>query len=495
MKRFLASVGFIFTLFINGFGQDSSPTTITWDSWGVPHIKTDNIDDLFFAQGYAEMHNHANHIIELYGVSRGRGSEYWGKDKLADDMLIHTLGFSELADEWEKSEDPITKRMYNSFVRGLNAYANAHPDVIEESNKQILPLTSKDAKMHSMYVIFTRFIGGEDLGRTQQWPDMGSNTYAVGPSRSASGNAMLVQNPHLPWFGEFLFFESHFNLNGKNMYGANLVGLPGIAIGFNDHLGWSHTDNTIDNADTYELDLKDGGYLIDGKKNEFEVSSKTIKVKQEDGTVITQKIPILKTKFGPVIKKSKDKVLSIRMVGMDKPNMSLQWWNMINASNFDEFESALKMAQIPFWNVMYADDAGNIFYLFNGLVPKRSSGDWNYWNRIIPGGKSADLWTSVHPYSDLPKIKNPKTGWLQNSNDPPWTSTLPMILKPKDFPSYMAPVFMSYRTQRSARMLMEDESITFEELVNYKLSTHLEFADRILDDLGKAVENSNSQIA
>jgi acyl-homoserine-lactone acylase len=168
---------------------------------------------------------------------------------------------------------------------------------------------------------------------------------------------------------------------------------------------------------------------------------------------------------------------------------------MINASNFNDFESALKMAQIPFWNVMYADDAGNIFYLFNGLVPKRSSGDWQYWNRFIPGGKSADLWTEVHSYSDLPKVKNPETGWLQNSNDPPWTSTLPMILKPSDFPSYMAPVYMSYRSQRAARMLMEDNSITFDELVDYKLSTHLEFADRILDDLGKAVENSDSDKA
>lgn len=495
MKNLFISSLLILSLILNGFSQNNPSTTIIWDTWGVPHIKSDNLEDLFFAQGWAEMHNHANHIIELFGVSRGRGAEYWGKAKLIDDMLIHTLGFSELADTWEKTQDPTTKKIYDSFVRGLNAYADAHPEAIEEANKKLLPLTSKDAKMHSMYIVFTRFIGGGDLGRVQEWPDMGSNAYAIGPSKSASGNAMLVQNPHLQWFGGFLFFETHFNLNGKNMYGANLVGLPGIAIGFNDHLGWSHTDNTIDNADTYELDLKDGGYLIDGERNDFEVSSKTIKIKQEDGTLIEQDIPIMKTRYGPVVKKSEDKVLAIRMVGMDRPDMALQWWKMINAATFDEFETALKMAQIPFWNVMYADDAGNIFYLFNGLVPKRSSGDWKYWNRFIPGGKSADLWTEVHSYSDLPKVKNPETGWLQNSNDPPWTSTLPMILKPSDFPSYMAPIYMSYRSQRAARMLMEDNSITFDELVDYKLSTHLEFADRILDDLEIAVENSNSDKA
>lgn len=279
------------------------------------------------------------------------------------------------------------------------------------------------------------------------------------------------------------------------MYGSTLVGLPGIAIGFNDNLGWSHTDNTIDNTDTYELELKEGGYLLDGEVKQFEGSKKILKIKQEDGSFTEQEIPLLKTIHGPVVSQKEGKVLAIRMVGLDRPNMFLQWWRMINSSTFDEFESALKMAQIPFWNVMYADKSGTIFYLFNGLVPKRSHGDWKYWSRIIPGGKSADVWTEVHSYDDLPKIKNPKDGWLQNANDPPWTSTIPMTLNPDDFPSYMAPQWMPFRPQRSARMMIEDESITFEELVDYKLSTRLEFADRILDDLFKAIDESDSEKA
>ncbi|WP_282079705.1 acylase [Aquimarina algiphila] len=470
-------------------------TQIAWDTWGVPHITSTTIEDLFYAQGWAQMHNHANLILELYGSSRGKGAEYWGQSKLQNDMLIHTLGFEELAKEWETKQDPEIKTIYTSFIKGMNAYAKAHPDAIDQKNKVVLPLTAQDMNMHSMYVIFTRFIGGNDLGRVQQWPDMGSNTYAIGPKRSASGNAMLVQNPHLPWWQEFLFFESHLNLNGKSMYGTTLVGFPGIAIGFNENLGWSHTDNTIDNADTYELELKNGGYLLDGKRTAFKTSSKTIKIKQKDGSLIDHKIPLMKTIHGPVVNKTKDKVLALRMVGLDRPNMLLQWWRMINSANFNEFESALKMAQIPFWNVMYADKKGEIFYLFNGLVPKRNHGDWKYWNRIIPGGKSKDVWTEVHPYADLPKVKNPANGWLQNANDPPWTSTIPMALNPDDYPSYMAPQYMPFRPQRSARMLLEDESITFEELVAYKLSTRLEFADRILDDLFAAVDASDSKKA
>ena len=279
------------------------------------------------------------------------------------------------------------------------------------------------------------------------------------------------------------------------MYGANLLGMPGIAIGFNESLGWSHTDNTIDNSDTYELKLKGNGYELDGKETEFQSSIKTLLVKQEDGTLEEKEIKILKTLHGPVIKKNKDKVLAIRLVGLDRANMFLQWWKMLNSKNFNEFETALKMAQIPFWNVMYADKYGQIFYLFNGLVPKRKQDAWEYWDRIIPGGKSEDIWTDVHSYDDLPKIKNPEIGWLQNANDPPWTSTIPLTLNPEDFPGYMAPKEMQFRPQRSAKMLIEDSSITFDELVNYKLSTHIEFADRILDDLFEAIDIYGSEKA
>ncbi|PCJ96495.1 MAG: penicillin amidase [Flavobacteriaceae bacterium] len=474
---------------------EKTATQIAWDSWGVPHITADNIEELFYAQGWAQMHNHANMILELYGSSRGKGAEYWGKAKLQNDMLIHTLGFEDLANTWETEQDSESKIIFKSFVEGLNAYAEAHPEAIAEQNRVVLPLTTTDVNMHVMYVVFTRFIGGNDLGRVQQWPDMGSNTYAIAPKRSASGNAMLVQNPHLPWWREFLFFESHLNLNGKNMYGSTLVGLPGIAIGFNEHLGWSHTDNTIDNADTYELELKEDGYLLDGEVKAFERSKKTIKIKQEDGSLVEQEIPLLKTVHGPVVSQKEDKALALRMVGLDRPDMVLQWWRMINSSSFDEFETALKMAQIPFWNVMYADKAGEIFYLFNGLVPKRTEDTWAYWDRIIPGGKSADVWTEVHDYADLPKVKNPENGWLQNANDPPWTSTIPMTLNPDNYPGYMAPQSMAFRPQRSARMLIEDNSITFDELVAYKLSTRLEFADRILDDLFAAVDASDSEKA
>jgi len=496
IKSTVVPVIILFLTFLSCANEPTEePTRIQWDTWGVPHITANSDTALFFAQGWAQMHNHANHILQLYGRSRGRAAEYWGEEMLQNDLIIHTLKIPETAERSTRVQDPELKRIYQAFIDGLNAYAEAHPDEIDEENRIVLPLTANDLNMHSMFVVFTRFVGGSELGRAQRWPDMGSNTWAIGPSRSASGNAMLVQNPHLPWGDEFLFFESHFNYQGRNLYGVTLTGFPGIAIGFNESLGWSHTDNTIDNSDTYEVEIRDGQYLLDGEPKAFDVASKTIKIKNGDGSMREQEIDLYSTDHGPVIKRTEDRALALRLVGYDRPNMLLQWWQMINSKNLDEFEEALQMAQIPFWNVMYADRFGDIFYLFNGLVPERAEGDWNYWNRIIPDGKGSDIWTSVHPYSDLPKLKNPENGWLQNANDPPWTSTIPMALDPEQYPPYMAPRGMSFRPQRSAKMILEDESITYEELVEYKLSTRLEVADRILDDLFEAIDASGSEKA
>lgn len=477
-----------FLLFI--LNTKAGPIKIIWDTWGVPHIYANNEKDLFYGQGWAEMQSHANLLLELYGQSRGRGAEYWGMEHLQDDKLINALGFPEMAKTWKQQQDPELKGLIAAFVAGMNDYIKAHPGVVKPANKVVLPITYDDINQHAMYVFFTRFVGGADLGRTTQWKDMGSNGYAIAPKRSASGHAMLVQNPHLPWQKEFTWFEAQLNIGDKSIHGAHLLGFPGFGIAFNKDLGWTHTNNTLDNADTYELTLQDSGYVLDKQRRDFSKNIKTLKIKNKDGSFSEQQIEILGSAYGPVIRKSAHKALAIHMAGTDHPNALLQWWRMANSHNLNEFESALKMAEIPFWNVLYADTHGDIFYVFNGLVPNRSYGDWFYWNKIIPSTASKDIWKTALPYDKLPKIKDPVTGWLQNANDPPWTCTVPQVLHQSDYPAYMSPDFMSMRSQRSANMLLHDSSITFDELVNYKLSTHSGLADRILDDLLKVPDTS-----
>jgi len=465
------------------------PTEILWDEWGVPHIYAQNNNELFYSFGWAQMTSHANTILKLYGKSRGRAAEYWGEKNMENDMMVHALNFPKTAQRWFNQQSPEFQGYIQEFVKGMNAYAADHPEAIQEKYKAVLPIENEDILKHALFVLYSRFVGGNDLQKVPEWEERGSNTYAVAPKRSASGNAMLVMNPHLPWFDEWLFYEGHFNAPGINTYGATLVGLPTLGIAFNEKLGWSHTNNTIDNSDLYEIKIKDGQYEVDGEWRDLRSRRAAIKVKGEGGTIVIKDMVFYDSPdHGPILKQSGEKALTIKMPGFDRPYGIVQWWNMGTASSLSEFQRSLKRVQIPFFNIMYADQEGNIFYMFNGQVPKRAQGDWDFWQGTIDGSKSENLWTDVHTYEELPKIENPESGWLQNANDPPWTSTFPMELNPNDFPPYMSPISMNFRPQRSARMLAEDTSITMEELESYKVSTRVEMADRILDDLFAAID-------
>ena len=467
---------------------------IDWDEWGVPHITASNQKDLFFAQGWAEMQAHANLVLRIYANARGKAAAYWGPTYEQSDKLVHSLNIPQIAVSFRKTQNPELKQIIKSFTDGMNAYAKAHPEVIDKDKLPILPVTPDDVNLQSLYVFVMEFTGGNELNKVPEWSDMGSNAYAISGKRTATHNAMLVQNPHLPWSNEFTWFETELTLNGNPIYGANLVGFPGSAIAFNKYLGWTHTDNTLDNADSFEITLKDGGYMLDGKKHELKERADTIWIKQKDGSLMPKPMKFYSTAFGDIVNMDKNKALALKVAGMDRPNALLEWWRMANSKNFSQFEKALKMQQMPFWNVLYSDADKNIFYLFNGLVPRRPGGTFEDWNQIIKGDSSKNIWSSYLRYDELPKLKNPKSGWLQNANDPPWRATLPQELDKYNYPAYIAPDKMPLRPQRAANMMLPDSNITFEHLIDYKLSTHVELADRVLNDLLSGIDTTSSPL-
>jgi acyl-homoserine-lactone acylase len=106
----------------------------------------------------------------------------------------------------------------------------------------------------------------------------------------------------------------------------------------------------------------------------------------------------------------------------------------------------------------------------------------------VDGTRSGYIWNRTHPYEDLPKLHNPRSGFLQNANDPPWVCTYPPVLNPARYPAYMAPRKVDMRPQHAVNMLRSDTSVTYEELIAMKHNTRLETADRFLDDLLAAVK-------
>jgi acyl-homoserine-lactone acylase len=264
--------------------------------------------------------------------------------------------------------------------------------------------------------------------------------------------------------------EAHLVGNGLDVYGAALVGSPVINIGFNERLGWTHTVNTTDTEDYYELTLSGSGYMLDGAIKPFETSTRTLRMKRADGSFSTDTLVLKRSVHGPVVRERRGKALAVRIAGLDRMSGGEQWLLMARARNLAEFERALSMLQVTGQNTTYADADGHILY-FYGNVPARPRGDVASWSGVIRGDSLATMWTDMLPYASVPRVLDPPGGFVQNANDPPWVSTYPIALDPSKFAAHVAPRSLALRPQRSLRMVMGDSSITFDELLAYKHST------------------------
>lgn len=474
----------------------ASATEILWDTWGVPHIFAGSLEHALYAFGWAQMQSHGDLVLRLYGQARGRGAEYFGEPYADADRWVRTMGVPRRAAEWAKLQNPEVRAPLAAFVAGVNAWAAQHPDRLSGEVKAVLPITVEDILAHVQRVVHFTFLANSQMidGQTRRWSDAGSNTWAVAPSHSASRHALLLANPHLPWSDFFMWYEAQLVTPDTTAYGAALVGMPFPGIAFNDRLGWSHTNNTIDGADLYELQLSGSGYAWDGGVRAFETRTETMKIRQADGSMRQETLTIRESVHGPVVRALPGKALALRVAGLDQPNVMSQYWHMIRSKSLAEFEAAERPLQMPFFTVMYADRDGHIMHLFGGRTPKRPAGNYD-WSGIVPGTSSATLWTATHSYDELPRVVDPADGWLQNANDPPWTTTIPAVIDPNAFPRYMAPRGMALRPQQSARLLMSDPSIAFDRFGEYKHSTHVLLADRVLDDLIAAARTAGGPAA
>jgi acyl-homoserine-lactone acylase len=525
-------------------------TEILWDKYGIPHIYAKSTPDLFFCYGYVQAEAHGDLLLRIYGESRGRAAEYFNASNKADndanfksDIWVWTNSIPQRSEEWLKAQTPEFRSYLEAFAAGINAYAAKHPEKLAEDVKRVLPITAVDPIEHSLHFVHYTFMASIRLaapsrgGATPPPADAslaiapsnsvaeldpptlnfidpaattidaqdGSNAWAIAPSHSTSGKSMLLSNPHLAWAGQQSYFEAELNAPGIHIYGATQVGLPTLRFAFNDNLGYTHTVNGLNGKTLYRIktaSLPDGkqGYLFDGKVLPFETSEHTIKIHQPDGSFSTLALTIRSTVHGPIIKEEDGDPIALRVAALDKPFMLEQYWQMSTAHNFAEFQTAIKRLQPPTYNIIYADREGHIEYLFGGDMPRHKSGDFAYWSGIVPGDTSETLWHDYLTYDELPHVVDPPTGYLQNTNDPPWNAAWPASLNPKDFAPYVAAqTGTTFRSERSLHMLSNigDEigpgpfkpaPFSFNQLIQKKLSTRVEMADRILPDLLKATD-------
>ncbi|MDR1990610.1 MAG: penicillin acylase family protein [Acidobacteriaceae bacterium] len=494
---------------------------ILWDHYGVPHIFAATREDMFYQEGWAQMSAQADLLLQLYGESRGRAAEYWGASHAALDRWVQLNGVPERAREWYDAQDPAFRKYLDAFAAGINDYATAHLDKITPEYRVVLPVTGVDVVGHPLRAVHYGYMASPsrmerevrafqnaakssgaatkvaEVQRDDEAFAAGSNTWSLAPSRTTTGHAMLLINPHLEWGNTFYrYMEMQLTAPDYDFYGTPQIGFPVPVIGFNRHAGWGRTVNTIDTVDFYKLTLKDDGYLFDGQVKPFERSTKTIKVKQADGSFTEETIEIRRSVHGPVVYDENGLTVAMRVAGLDRPRMLEQWFRMSEATTLDQFKQALQVMAVPMWHANYADDQGHIMFVFDGLVPRRSGQDYAYWSKIVPGDTSETLWTDYLTFDELPKSIDPEAGYHHNANEPPWDVTMPHLDRTK-YPSYVAPTgeaLPQMRVLRSLTLITAAPKVTYEQFVANKHSTRMELADRVLPDL-LAAANGKTEAA
>ena len=480
----------------------AAKVTIRRDNFGVPHILAPTEEAAAYGHGYVTAEDHILELARLLLKARSEEALHFG-EKFADaDLLTKEMRMYDYAQAGYDKSPPFIRMTLDAYAAGYNRYVEKNRASLPEWVK---PVTGVDILAHSRRVLVMEFsmdfqqLNNFRRQRTAQQtqsqevlePSLekmnayyGSNMWAIGRGRSESGNTLLLGNPHLAWAGSQIFHEAHITVPGKiNISGTTLIGTPGIAIGFNDNLGWSHTVNAHDSDDIYEITLDPNDktrYIYEGHSLPTQKREIAVQVKTDKG-VETRKKESVWTHYGPVLKWEGDKGYAFKSANLEEYRFIEQWNQMGKARNLTEFRRALDIQAIPMFNICYADRDGNIFYIFNGRFPDRPQG-YN-WSGVIPGDTTATEWNSILPQSRLPFLVNPPGDYVQNCNSSPWYTNLRAILDRKQYPADLTPNDNSLRTQLSLEMLEADDKISLEEVLKYKYNMKLLLADRIKPDL------------
>jgi len=453
---------FLFITTISYSQINPNSIEIVRDKFGVPHIYAKTDAEVAYGLAWVNSEDDFKTIQEAYLAGNAMLSKYIGLKGAPADFISQFIGSSSLIDE---KIDDISKdymKVVEGYAQGLNAYAIANPDKV--LYKKLFPITPKKMLMYSQLQLFISNQGAYWAGRilnndTQdEYLDQnltGSNVIAMNSSKTISGETFLAINTHQPLEGPTSWYEVHLNSDeGTNIIGTMYPGTPNVLIGVNEHLGWSHTVNYPDKTDVFKLKMKNKRkYIVDDLEYDLEKYKAKITVKIL-GIPIKINRKYYKSIYGPTLK-NKSGYYSIRTPTLFNVRALEQWWNMGKAKNFSEFYDAYKMKQIPGFNVGYADKYDTIFYMSNGILPKRAEG-YN-WKGIVPGDTKKTLWTEYHEIENLPQVIQPKSGFIYNANHSPFKSTsADENPNEKDYSERMG--YETYDNNRSTRLIELIES-------------------------------------
>lgn len=494
-------------------GVSSAQTvTIHRDSWGVPHVYGPTDASVVYGFMYAQAQDNFWQIEDTMIQAIGRYAEVMGEAGVGADYLNRALKVvSTSKAEWQ-ALSPDMQLLTVAAARGLNQY-------LADSGHQPRLITRFEPwhfVAQSRYSLYQLFVfnrsgiknteiaaraqgqlsaahfeeGSLALASTNAVADAiahaGSNTWAIAPSRSRSGHAMLFINPHQPYFGPGQWYEGHLRSEqGLHFSGAGFFGSLMPTIGHNEHLGWSHTVNEPDIIDVYELTVDDltnpTSYVYDNEDKALESWQDSIRVKTDEGFE-ERTFRFSASHHGAVVAQRGDKLLAVRMAKFTEGGQIPQRYAMLRARNLDEFKAALGQLATPMFNTMYADVHGDIYYAYYGAVPRR---DPQFdWLKPVDGSTSRTEWQGYHPLTELPTLTNPSTGYLQNCNATPFLATGDGAnLDPADYPAYMVAESDNNRSRMSRILLGGTQKFSFREVEKMSWDTRVLEADTMIPEL------------
>ncbi len=476
IKNSCLSFLFILSLSFSSAQIDPNNIDIVRDHYGVPHIYGKSDAEASYGLAWAHAEDDFETIQQTLLAGKAMLASYKGKQGASIDYIIHLLRIPELVEEkYDSDLSTDFKKLIEGYCAGLNAYAKQHPS--EVLVKRSFPVTPKD--LIQCTILQLSILSGADKALSsifngkvpliENYKTAGSNAFAFNSAKTTDGQVYLDINAHQPLEGPVAFYEAHLNSEeGLNILGANFPGAPCILHGCNEYLGWAHTVNDPDKLDVYQLEINPDNklqYRFDGEWINLEERTAKLRVKVK-GLIIPVSRKAYWSKYGPTIITDRG-TFSIRMPSLMDIRGMEQWYRFNKAKNFTEFKSALNMLAIPGYNIVYADRYDTIFYVSNGRLPIRDP-KFN-WKSTLPGNTSATLWKELHPFSDLPQVLQPKSGFVYNTNHSPFHST-----EGPENPILRFPT-MGYETLENNRSIRFAELVAAQDKISYDVFKRIKF--------------------
>jgi len=418
----------------------------------------------------------------------GRLAETEGESAIYQDLRMKLfIDPSELKTQYAASPAWLRKLM-DAFADGLNYYLAKHPEVKPRVITRFEPwmalsftegsiggdIERVDLKQLQAFYEHAARVHAASAASTPEEP-AGSNGIAIAPSNTANHHALLLINPHTSFFFRSeLHMASH---EGLNAYGAVTWGQFLVYQGFNERAGWMHTTSGVDAVDEYLETVEEKGPMISA---EIIVPYRTSPALARSQSLAEKKFTIYRTHHGPIVRESDGKWVSIRL--MHQPIQSLmQSWLRTKARDYKSYLKTMDLRANSTNNTIFADADGDIAYFHGNFIPRRdTSFDWT---KPVDGSNPATEWMGLLSVAETPHLLNPKSGWLYNSNNWPWSGAGESSLKKEDYPPYVETGGESARGLHAISVLENKKDFTVDSLIAAAYDSYLTWFDKPLPAL------------